>query len=88
MIDLRALESSNDGFKLAELDLSIRGPGAIYGQLQHGELDLRIAGLDDTKLIKEAREAAKDFVNDGQDLIRYPKLSKDVKNLQKLTNLN
>ncbi len=85
---LRALESSNDGFKLAELDLSIRGPGAIYGQLQHGELDLRIAGLDDTKLIKEARQAAKDFVNEGQDLLRYPKLSKDVKNLQKLTNLN
>jgi ATP-dependent DNA helicase RecG len=85
---LRALESSNDGFKLAELDLSIRGPGAIYGQLQHGELDLRIAGLDDTKLIKEAREAAKNFASSGQSLLKYPKLQKEVKTLQKLTNLN
>jgi ATP-dependent DNA helicase RecG len=42
---LRALESSTDGFKLAELDLELRGPGAIYGTLQHGELDLRIAKL-------------------------------------------
>ena len=40
---LRALESSNDGFKLAELDLELRGPGAIYGTPQHGALDLRIA---------------------------------------------
>jgi ATP-dependent DNA helicase RecG len=85
---LKALESSNDGFKLAELDLSIRGPGAIYGQLQHGELDLRIAGLDDTKLIKEAREAAKDFAGSGQSLLKYPKLHREVKTLQKLTNLN
>jgi len=54
---LRALESSNDGFKLAELDLELRGPGAIYGQAQHGQLDLRIAKLTDVKLIAEARQA-------------------------------
>jgi len=34
---LRALEQTDDGFKLAELDLEIRGPGAIYGVLQHGQ---------------------------------------------------
>ena len=85
---LKTLESSDDGFKLAELDLSIRGPGAIYGQLQHGILDLRIAGLDDTVLIKEAREAAKYFVETGIDMLKYPKLHQEVTNLQKLTNLN
>ena len=48
---LRALEQSDDGFRLAELDLELRGPGAIYGKAQHGELDLRIAKLSDTRLL-------------------------------------
>jgi ATP-dependent DNA helicase RecG len=85
---LRALESSNDGFKLAELDLDIRGPGAIYDKFQHGALDLRMAGLDDTRLIKEAREAAKFFVQSAFDLLKYPQLADEVAKLQKLTNLN
>ena len=51
---LRALESSTDGFRLAEFDLELRGPGAIYGTRQSGILDLRIAKLTDTKLIAAA----------------------------------
>ena len=46
---LREIEKSNDGFHLAEVDLKLRGPGEIYGALQHGALDLRIATLSDTK---------------------------------------
>jgi RecG-like helicase len=34
----------------AELDLELRGPGAIYGTYQHGQLDLRVAKLTDTNL--------------------------------------
>jgi ATP-dependent DNA helicase RecG len=52
---LKALETMNDGFKLAELDLQLRGPGAIYGTMQHGALDLRVAKLTDIKLITAAR---------------------------------
>jgi ATP-dependent DNA helicase RecG len=85
---LKALESTNDGFKLAELDLDIRGPGAIYGQMQHGALDLRIAGLDDPKLINEARTAARYFVEHGLNLLQYPEIKRQVSTLQKLTNLN
>lgn len=85
---LRALETSSDGFKLAELDLTLRGPGAIYGELQHGAIDLRFAQFDDLALIKEARNAAENFVKSGQDLVQYPQLSVVVSNLQKLTNLN
>ncbi|MHB1864608.1 MAG: ATP-dependent DNA helicase RecG [Candidatus Saccharimonadales bacterium] len=85
---LKALESSNDGFKLAELDLNIRGPGAIYGKLQHGLLDLRVAGLEDIGLIRQARDAAKYFINLPLSLGAYPYLDKEVKRLQKLTNLN
>ena len=85
---LRALESSNDGFKLAELDLKLRGPGAIYGHFQHGLLDLRMAGLDDTKLIKEARGAVDFFVASDLKLKNFKELESEVSTLQKLTNLN
>lgn len=85
---LRALESSNDGFKLAELDLEIRGPGAIYGQMQHGQLDLRVANLSDLKLITSARKAAADFIEKGESLIKYKELNSRVKRLQAIINLN
>ncbi len=85
---LRALESSQDGFKLAELDLELRGPGAIYGTSQHGQLDLRIAELSDTKLIAKAREAAQRFLDSGEDLLQYKELAKTVTRLRAVTNLN
>jgi len=85
---LRALESSNDGFRLAELDLELRGPGAIYGQSQHGELDLRVAKLTDVQLIAAARKAAGAFVDKGEDLVQYTELAAHVKRLRTVTNLN
>ncbi len=84
---LRALTSSSDGFKLAELDLELRGPGAIYGTLQHGQLDLRIAKLTDTRLIAEARSAAQALLDKG-DLLKYKELMKNVTRLRAVTNLN
>lgn len=85
---LRALEQSGDGFKLAELDLEIRGPGAIYGTYQHGALDLRIAKLTDTKLISSARQAAQEFIDKGEDLLKYKQLAAQVQKLRAVTNLN
>jgi len=85
---LQALEQSNDGFKLAELDLELRGPGAIYGTMQHGELDLRIAKLSDVKLIASARKAAQTFIDMGEDLIQYPQLHERVLRARAVTNLN
>ena len=85
---LQALESSDDGFKLAELDLELRGPGAIYGQMQHGALDLRIAKLTDVKLIESARNCAKQFINSGEDLLQYKKLAAKVAQYRSVTNLN
>jgi len=84
---IRALARSNDGFKLAELDLELRGPGAIYGTLQHGQLDLRIAKLTDVELIAEARQAAQKFIDDGEDLLQYTELSQKVSRLRAVTNL-
>jgi ATP-dependent DNA helicase RecG len=85
---LKALERSSDGFKLAELDLELRGPGAIYGTMQHGALDLRIAKLTDTALISAARQAAIKLADTGEDLLKYKQLYQHVATLRAVTNLN
>jgi len=85
---LEALAHSSDGFKLAELDLELRGPGAIYGHAQHGQLDLRVASLTDSKLIAAARNAAVQFLDKGENLLQYPQLHARVSALRAVTNLN
>jgi ATP-dependent DNA helicase RecG len=85
---LKALESTTDGFKLAELDLQLRGPGAIYGTVQHGALDLRVANLTDIKLISSARTAAQAFIDKKENLKTYPHLASKVESLRAITNLN
>jgi ATP-dependent DNA helicase RecG len=85
---LRAMERINDGFKLAELDLEMRGPGAIYGTMQHGALDLRIANLSDIKLITAARNSANDFLERDEKLLQYKELNKHITRLRAVTNLN
>jgi ATP-dependent DNA helicase RecG len=85
---LRAIASSNDGFRLAELDLELRGPGAIYGAMQHGALDLKIAKLTDAKLIASARQAAHEFIERGEDLVNYTEVQSHVQILRKVTHLN
>lgn len=85
---LRAMETTNDGFKLAELDLELRGPGAIYGTLQHGALDLKVANISDGKLVAAARNAAQAFIDKGESVVKYPQLAVNVRNLQAVTKLN
>jgi ATP-dependent DNA helicase RecG len=85
---LRALENTTDGFKLAELDLQLRGPGAIYGTIQHGALDLRVAKLSDVKLIAAARTSAQTFIDKKEKLSKFPILEAKVTALRAVTNLN
>lgn len=85
---LEALERSSDGFRLAELDLELRGPGAIYGTMQHGQLDLRVAKLSDTALIARARSAAQKTIDQNENLVQYPELFERVSALRAVTNLN
>lgn len=85
---LRELEKSNDGFYLAEVDLKLRGPGEIYGALQHGALDLRIASLSDTKLIAKAQQAVKDFLQKPEDMLQYKELMAGISKYQQITTLN
>lgn len=85
---LRALESTSDGFKLAEYDLELRGPGAIYGTLQHGPLELKVAKITDIKLIDMTRKAAQDFIDKNENLIKYIKLKERIQVIQALNHLN
>ena len=55
---LKAMESTRDGFALAELDLEQRGPGDFLGTRQSGLADLRMASLTDVRLIERARREA------------------------------
>ena len=55
---LKAIESTNDGFVLAEKDLELRGPGEFFGTRQAGLPDLRVAKLADMRLLELAREQA------------------------------
>ena len=55
---LQTMSETNDGFKLAEVDLEERGPGDFLGTRQAGAIDLKMASLADTALIKQTREIA------------------------------
>lgn len=85
---LRELERSDDGFYLAEVDLRLRGPGEIYGRAQHGDLNLQIATLADTRAIKQADNAARTFLASGDNLLQYKQLAAQVAHYQRLTTLN
>ena len=85
---LREIERSQDGFYLAEVDLKLRGPGELYGSLQHGALDLRIATITDTKLVHRADGLVKDFLKNGYDMVEYKELKDSVQKYQRLTTLN
>ena len=87
---LKALEDIYDGFKLADLDLEFRGPGVIYGTMQHGKIgfDLQVATLTDIPLMLKARKAAQQFILKKEKLIQYIQLDERVKRLRSITTLN
>ncbi len=85
---LRELEKSSDGFHLAEVDLKMRGPGEIYGALQHGALDLRIASLSDTKIIAKAQRDVGEFLKNADNMLKYKELMDMISKYQQITTLN
>jgi len=57
-VRLKAMEEHDSGFKLAEIDLQIRGPGEIFGLRQSGIPDTEVGKLLDPELVVRARRAA------------------------------
>lgn len=81
---LKILERTTDGFKIAEKDLELRGPGEIYGVAQSGFSDLKVASLLDYATIKIAREEAEAILKKDLDLKSHDILRRKVeqKNVQ------
>ena len=81
---LRVLEETGDGFRIAEEDLAIRGPGEVLGTAQSGMSDLRFVDfLADTELVREARALAEDLLERDPDLEGCPELRERIQEREK-----
>ena len=81
---LRYFETHSDGFALAEKDLETRGPGEIFGTMQSGLVDLKLAKVTDKEIIKQARQAAKKIT---PELRRYPEVVAKLSTVWKTAQL-
>jgi ATP-dependent DNA helicase RecG len=65
---LQIIESTQDGFKLADEDLAMRGPGEFFGTRQSGLPDLKLARLGDVRVLEEARALALEICQEDPTL--------------------
>lgn len=66
---LKVMTETTDGFRIAEVDLKLRGPGEFFGTKQHGLPDLRFGDIiEDFKLLRAARQDAFELIASDPDL--------------------
>ena len=75
---LEVLVRTNDGFAIAEADLSLRGPGDFFGTRQSGLPTLRMASLQDRELLSASKEQASNLFSNSRQLELLPKLKESV----------
>jgi ATP-dependent DNA helicase RecG len=75
---LESLVKSNDGFALAEYDLSFRGPGEVFGTRQSGLPEFKIADLTDLDLINLTKIQAREFL-EHNDIADFPQILAQIK---------
>ncbi len=76
---LDIMVKSSDGFKIAEEDLNIRGPGEFFGTRQAGMPDLKIANIiRDARLLDTARKEAFALIDKDAELNSFPELKKGL----------
>jgi ATP-dependent DNA helicase RecG len=68
---LKYLEELDSGIELAEIDLKMRGQGDIFGSMQHGFKKLKVADINDLKMLEEAKVQAQKYFS---EIDKYPKL--------------
>lgn len=64
---MKIMTSTTDGFKIADADLKMRGPGDFFGSRQHGLPEMKIAMLTDTALLNEANRFAREIIIDDPE---------------------
>jgi ATP-dependent DNA helicase RecG len=73
------MERTNDGFKIAEEDLKIRGPGDFIGTRQAGLPDFRLASaLEDLTLLQKARQEALSFIKQNPEIYNSSGVIKEL----------
>ncbi len=79
-VRLNAFSRTTDGFRIAEEDLRLRGPGEFFGTRQSGLPDLRAANIiRDAELLEQARAEAFDLIAEDPGLARHPLLRDAVR---------
>lgn len=72
---LKAIVNYSDGFRIAEEDMKIRGPGELFGVKQSGMPDLKVADLiRDQSLLEIARKEAESLLKENSALNSHPKI--------------
>ncbi|MBI3990613.1 MAG: ATP-dependent DNA helicase RecG [Candidatus Omnitrophica bacterium] len=87
---LQIMVKTRDGFRLAEEDLKLRGPGEFFGVRQHGMPELKIGDLlSDREILEEARKDARELVakNEGIPLLLKDKLRERFKGTAHLASV-
>lgn len=68
---MKTMVETNDGFKISEVDLQLRGPGDMEGTMQSGVLDLRIASItEDRELLETVRKEAQQILENDNELLK------------------
>ncbi|MBI2337860.1 DNA helicase RecG, partial [Candidatus Daviesbacteria bacterium] len=78
---LKLLENTFDGLRLAELDLKIRGSGQIFGKLQSGRFEFKIASFSNISLLEKTKQSAQELLTEDPALDKYPLLKAKLQEL-------
>lgn len=79
---LKVVEKTNDGFKIAEEDFNIRGPGEFFGERQSGDADFKLLNLlRDRDIIEKSRDYAFNLVFNDNVTLNYKQLVTEVNSI-------
>lgn len=77
---LQIMSDTNDGFRISEEDMKIRGCGDFFGERQHGLPPLKIASFD-SELLSVTQNLAKELIKQDPDLEEYPLIRQKIREL-------
>ncbi|MGM9532540.1 ATP-dependent DNA helicase RecG [Intestinibacter sp.] len=86
---MEIMEETNDGFKISEKDLEIRGPGEFFGTRQHGLPELKVANIfKHIKILKLAQEEAKNILKNDKNLSKNENILLKKEIIEKFSDIN